>query len=91
MTAPEIELEDYKGEEGEHEPTIDEIKQAILTQLSVPLWPHTGVALGMGRGATYDAAKRRGDKAPQIPVLPGSRLKYVPTSWLRTVLGLKAA
>jgi hypothetical protein len=34
----------------------DEIRQAILEKLSVPLWPHAGQALNLKRGATYEAA-----------------------------------
>lgn len=62
-----------------------EIREAILTRLTVPLWPHAGRAVGSSRNATYDSA-RRGD----IPTLDISRKKPVPTSWLRQKLGLQA-
>ena len=33
-----------------------EIREAILTRLTVPLWPHAGRAVGRSRNATYDSA-----------------------------------
>lgn len=48
------------------------------------LWPDTGRAIGLGRGATY-AAAARGD----IPTVPaGGHKKRVPTALLRQMLGL---
>lgn len=61
----------------------DEIRNAILTKLTVPLWPVAGRALDLSRNATYDAA-RRGD----IPTIPMGRRKPVATAWLRKTLGL---
>jgi hypothetical protein len=46
----------------------EKIREAIMRELTVPLWPTAGRALGLGRSATYDAAKR-GD----IPTLSLSR------------------
>jgi hypothetical protein len=64
--------------------TDEEIRSAIQTRLSVPLWPHAGQALGLKRGATYDAAR-----AGKIPTLDVSRNKDVPTEWLQRKLQLK--
>lgn len=50
---------------------------------TVDLWPTAGKALGLGRGATY-AAARRGD----IPTIRVSRLIRVPTAPLRRMLGI---
>lgn len=62
----------------------EQIQKDILTRLSVPLWPHTGRSLGLKRGATYTA-----EKAGKIPTIDGvSRLKAVPTTWLRQKLSL---
>ena len=52
------------------------------TKLAVPLWPDTGQALGLGRNATYDAARRG-----EIPTLTFGRLKKVPWSFYRQCLG----
>ena len=45
--------------------------------------PEAGSALGVGRNPAYEAAKRG-----EIPTVQIGRLKRVPTSWLRRVLGL---
>jgi hypothetical protein len=63
--------------------TEEEIKRDILEKLSVPLWPHTGWALNLKRGATYDA-ERRG----KIPTTGVSRKKDVPTAWIRNKLNI---
>ena len=64
--------------------TDEEIRKAIQERLSVPLWPHTGRALNLQRGAAYAAAP-----AGKIPTLDVSRKKDVPTEWLRDKLGMK--
>jgi hypothetical protein len=64
--------------------TDEELKKAILEKLSVPLWPHTGRALNLQRGATYAAAA-----AGKIPTLDVSRKKDVPCEWIRSKLNLK--
>lgn len=52
-----------------------------LEQPTMPLWPDTGCALGLGRSAVYQAAKRG-----EIPTIAfGSRL-VVPTAALRRLL-----
>jgi hypothetical protein len=48
---------------------------------TVPLWPSTGQALGLGRTATYAAAER-GD----IPTIRIGRRIVVPTAGLRRLL-----
>ena len=53
-------------------------------QAAVPLWPHTGWALGVGRSLTYEGAE-----SGVIPTIEGiGRRKPVPTSWLRPKVGL---
>jgi hypothetical protein len=61
------------------------IRRDIETKVSVPLWPTTGKALGLGRSSTYEAG--RSGAIPTIDI-PGIRKKPVPTSWLRKKLGL---
>ena len=52
-------------------------------QPTVPLWPTTGQALGLGRSATYAAAERG-----EIPTIRlGGRI-IVPTAALRQLLQL---
>ena len=45
------------------------------------LWPDAGQALGLGRNATYEAARRR-----QIPIIRFGKLIKVPTAALRKML-----
>ena len=65
--------------------TDKEIWKAIQEKLTVPLWPHTGQALGLKRGATYAAAVAGG-----IVTVDVSRKKSVPTAWLKAKLNPKA-
>jgi hypothetical protein len=60
-----------------------EIKRAILTKLTVPLWPTAGKALGLGRTATFAGAK-----TGEIPTIQVGRRRPVPTTFLRRALGL---
>jgi hypothetical protein len=62
---------------------MDEIKRALTENLVVPLWPTTGKALGLKRGATYSGAAKG-----EIPTINVGRLKRVPTAWLRRKVGL---
>jgi hypothetical protein len=64
----------------------EKIREAIMRELTVPLWPTAGRALGLGRSATYDAA-RRGD----IPTLDVGHKKPVPTAPLRKMLGIESS
>lgn len=63
--------------------TDEEIKKDILEKLTVPLWPHTGRALNLRRGATYAAAA-----SGKIPTLDVSRKKDVPCAWIRDKLNI---
>ena len=47
-----------------------------------PLWPETGKQLGLGRDATYEAAKRG-----EIPTVQIGRKKLVPLKQLAELLG----
>lgn len=49
----------------------------------MPLWPDVGQLLGLGRSATYEAARRGA-----IPVLRFGRRTVVPTAALRRLLEL---
>ena len=60
-----------------------EIREAILSKLTVPLWPHAGKALGLGRNLTFEGARNGEIKTIQV-----GRRRPVPTSWLRERLGL---
>jgi hypothetical protein len=64
----------------------DEIRQEILTKLTVPLWPTAGRALGLGRNSTFEGAKKG-----EIETIPVGRRRPVPTAWLRKKLGLDGA
>jgi hypothetical protein len=64
----------------------EEIKNEISTQLTVPVWPHAGQALGVSRNTAYQAARR--NEIPTIKI--GNRLA-VPTAHLRKMLGIECA
>ena len=49
------------------------------------LWPEVGQLLGLGRAATYDAARR-----VDIPTIRFGRRIVVPTAALRRLLGVDA-
>jgi hypothetical protein len=63
----------------------DDIRREIMTKLTVSV-PVAGKALGLGRNAAYDAA-RRGD----IPTIDlRGKKKPVPTAPLRRMLGIES-
>jgi hypothetical protein len=62
----------------------DELERAILERFTVPLWPHTGQALGISRGSTYEGARNG-----EIPTIAIGNRRPVPTDWLRQVLRIK--
>jgi hypothetical protein len=37
------------------------IRRALMTKLTVPLWPTAGKALGLGRNTTYEGGASRRD------------------------------
>jgi hypothetical protein len=47
---------------------------------TVKLWPDAGVALGLKRGQTYEAAQKK-----QIPTLRFGKMLRVPRAWLTKV------
>jgi hypothetical protein len=63
--------------------TTEDIRKEICTELTVPVWPHAGQALGLSRNSTYQAVRRK--EIPAIRI--GNRLS-VPTAHLRKMLGL---
>ena len=66
--------------------SLDEVREMLAREPTVPLWPEAGKALGLTRGQTYKCAKD-GD----IVVLEFGKLKRVSTSWLRQKLGIDAS
>jgi hypothetical protein len=63
----------------------EEIRDAIMGRLAVPVWPTAGKALNYRtKGASYAAARRGAIKIVEGP----GRRKLVPTAWLRRVLCL---
>lgn len=62
----------------------EEIRREIMTKLTVPLWPTAGRALGLGRNATYEAARLK-----KIPTIDVGRKKPVATAALRKMLGIE--
>ena len=64
--------------------TEQELRAAINGRLTVPVWPHAGMALGLSRNPTYEAAKR-GD----IPTIKIGGAIRVPTAALRKLLGME--
>jgi hypothetical protein len=50
-------------------------------RLVMSLWPEAGQALGLGRNATYEAARHG-----QIPIIKFGKLIKVPTAALRRML-----
>ena len=66
------------------EMTTEEAVRMCRDHVTVPLWPHTGQALGWSRDKTYSAA-RAGEIGGLIEVGGSYR---VATAWLRRVLGL---
>jgi hypothetical protein len=59
------------------------IRRALMTKLTVPLWPTAGKALGLGRNTTYEGARRG-----EIETVEVGRRRPVPTAFLRRKLGL---
>jgi hypothetical protein len=53
---------------------------------TVPLWPHAGTKLGLGRAATYAAAARK-----EIPTIEAGRNKRVSVRVIERMLEGEAA
>ena len=65
--------------------TYAEILEEIRAKATVPIWPHAGMAYGLGKSATYKAAH-----AGEIEVIRLGRLLKAVTSPMRARLGLSA-
>ena len=63
--------------------SLQEIRLALETELTVPLWPHVGKLLNLSKNSTYDAAHRG-----EIATIRVGRLHRAPTMPLRKLLGL---
>lgn len=70
-----------------HQLAYEEVLAKILVEIrskpTVPLWPHAGMAYGLGKSATYKAAH-----AGEIDVLRIGRLLKAVTAPMRARLGL---
>jgi hypothetical protein len=63
--------------------THDDLLHSLRTQLTVPVWPHAGKALGYKTKSAAYAAAARG----AIQTIPDmGRKRPVATAWLRSVL-----
>ncbi len=65
------------------EVTYTKILEDIRARATVPLWPHAGMAYGLGKSATYKAAH-----AGEIEVIRLGRLLKAVTAPMRARLGL---
>jgi len=65
---------------------MKDILQDIRTKPVVPIWPHAGKALGLGRGSAYGAARRN-----EIDVVRHGRLIRAVSASLRARLKIEAA
>jgi hypothetical protein len=63
--------------------SYEEILAEIRSKPTVPLWPHAGMAYGLGKSATYKAAH-----AGEIEVMRLGRLLKAVTAPMRARLGL---
>jgi hypothetical protein len=64
---------------------LKEIMRDIKTKPTVPVWPHVGVALGVSRGAAYQAAR-----TGEIETVRIGKLFRAVTAPLRKRLGIDA-
>jgi hypothetical protein len=64
--------------------TIEELRKMCDENVTVPVWPEAGQALGLKRNKAYEAA--RSGKIQTIHF--GGNMRRVPTTWLRQVTGL---
>ena len=64
--------------------TQNDIQKALRQDLTVPVWPTAGRALGLSRNSAYEAVKRG-----EIPSLRIGSAIRVPTAALRQMLGLE--
>jgi hypothetical protein len=62
------------------------ILEDIRTKPVVPIWPHAGKALGLGRASAYSAARRN-----EIDVVRHGRLIRAVSASLRARLKIEAA
>jgi hypothetical protein len=65
---------------------MEKILQDIRTLPVVPIWPHAGKALGLGRASAYGAARRN-----EIDVVRCGRLVKAVSASLRARLKIEAA
>lgn len=58
-----------------------DLREKLNTQLTVPLWPEAGEALGISRQHAYERAN-----TGEICTIRIGRAFRVPTAWLRRIL-----
>lgn len=66
--------------------TEQDVIADIRGKLTVPLYPHAALALGLSRNSAYEAAKKG-----EITTIRIGNLIRVPTAPLRKMLGMDAA
>jgi hypothetical protein len=64
---------------------LEEIMRDVRTKPVVPIWPHAGKVLGLGRGGAYSAVKRG-----EIDVIRHGRLIKAVSASLRARLKIEA-
>lgn len=64
--------------------TEQDVIAAIRDRLTVPLYPHAALALGLSRNSAYEAAKKG-----EITTIRIGNLIRVPTAPLRKMLGME--
>jgi excisionase family DNA binding protein len=65
---------------------LAEVQKMLDENAAVPVWPEAGKALGLTRGAAYQAAQS-GD----LPTIRFGRLLRVPSAALRAMLKLETS
>lgn len=72
--------------------TDAQILHDIKTKPTVPVWPHYGWAHGLGRGKSYEIARKGGPDFLHIPTSNENRkLMRAISAQLRKKLGIEAA
>jgi len=64
---------------------MEKILEDVRSKPRIPLWPHAGKLLGLGRASVYDAARRN-----EIDVIRHGRLVRAISASLRARLKLDA-
>ena len=57
--------------------TPQDVRKAVQTEITVPVWPAYGVITQSGRNATYDAANKGLDKGDPLFIRSGRLIRMV--------------